>query len=940
MNVSLFNTLVPALLHTLWIGLIAAAGLFLALRIIPSRRTQLRYALSIAALLSLFLGGLVAWELPAKPAPRAAPVVQATEIETAPVAISNPQPIATPSAAAVEQNPTHTNWRQWLGIIWMAGATLSLLRLIRISFAIRKQIRQSRIVDNPAVMRLTAELAKVAGISRRIALLTGEHIVQPAVTGIFRPAIFLPLSAVTGLPEWQLRAILAHEIAHIARHDFLINALQLLSETVLFFNPAAWWIHRRIREEREACCDALAARWIDSSHELAETLIEQAATIPSALPAFGDSGTVKGRIQRLLGQQPHLKLPWKSLLLVTLFATAGLVIAQRGTAKAVGYLKRLETLTEIQGQYDDPAKAIARTTTNLFDEITVEIPVRIPKESSSIFPAAITLLCGPNGYETTKSLTENNIIKQSEDRVLLKLSLNRLYSQIGCITHFAIEGQNIAHCESTGAAADEYGIIRLPEIELFPGFEGRLRFLSPDRSPVTNVSVAICDQAGYYKLQKTEKYYSLSHCSSTPVSFSMIPPDGFVYEHRKITFEPNKVTDWILQPGIPFSGTILNQQGNPVVGAEIRLAGGPGNTIPWRVNEYNVVAVTDTSGRFSFTRMTTEDPYNLLFIADGYMGKASGLITAQDNEQTFTLRPQKRLEVRLKNMQLLKRNNLEFSTPIRLNQHGAHNIRLPEEWCTLVSSNSTSAVYKLNNLWEGDSAWYARNNTLCMGNLSHDFDPLKIGDTLTIDIADKLSREKQRIPHTFTIRLVPPNNEPTPQGTMEIWHVAWLGRVPSSYSIPPNGEIQAKIKTISNSEIRIKSKAITGYKVDHTFTADSTNMVVDVPLIPTGCIMITCTDENGNPQKDYSVTVETQGQIPVYDGSSTINNRVYIDSTIALDQPIRVRIWKTTPDGNIMTEHWTDWFTLTEDQPVKKITCTLRDPRPINVLQRLKSETR
>ena len=80
----------------------------------------------------------------------------------------------------------------------------------------------------------------------------------PTVIGWLRPVVLVPASALAGMTPQQLEAILAHELAHIRRHDYLVNLLQTLVETLLFYHPAVWWLSRRIRIERENCCDDLA----------------------------------------------------------------------------------------------------------------------------------------------------------------------------------------------------------------------------------------------------------------------------------------------------------------------------------------------------------------------------------------------------------------------------------------------------------------------------------------------------------------------------------------------------------------------------------------------------------------------------------------------------------------------------------------------------------
>ena len=68
----------------------------------------------------------------------------------------------------------------------------------------------------------------------------------------------MPVSALAGLTPRQVEAILAHELAHIRRHDYVVNLLQTVVETLLFYHPAVWWLSHRIRVERENCCDDLA----------------------------------------------------------------------------------------------------------------------------------------------------------------------------------------------------------------------------------------------------------------------------------------------------------------------------------------------------------------------------------------------------------------------------------------------------------------------------------------------------------------------------------------------------------------------------------------------------------------------------------------------------------------------------------------------------------
>ena len=106
--------------------------------------------------------------------------------------------------------------------------------------------------------RMATRLSRRLHIGRAITLLESALVDVPTVIGWLKPVVLLPASALAGLSPQQLEAILAHELAHIRRHDYLVNLLQTLVETVLFYHPAVWWLSRRIRIERENCCDDLA----------------------------------------------------------------------------------------------------------------------------------------------------------------------------------------------------------------------------------------------------------------------------------------------------------------------------------------------------------------------------------------------------------------------------------------------------------------------------------------------------------------------------------------------------------------------------------------------------------------------------------------------------------------------------------------------------------
>ena len=132
-------------------------------------------------------------------------------------------------------------------------------------------------------------LARVDALARRLGL---EHPVRvivasiadgPATVGWLRPVILIPPAVVMGITPAQLDALLAHEIAHIRRHDYLINMLQMAVETVFFYHPAIWWASKRIRIEREICCDEAAVAASGDPYGYAEALTRIAREV---MPRF------------------------------------------------------------------------------------------------------------------------------------------------------------------------------------------------------------------------------------------------------------------------------------------------------------------------------------------------------------------------------------------------------------------------------------------------------------------------------------------------------------------------------------------------------------------------------------------------------------------------------------------------------------------------------
>ena len=190
----------------------------------------------------------------------------------------------------------------WLVEFWFAGVVFLSLRsaggILLIEHLRRKETRP---ITNE-LHELCLELQRRMGLTRAIRYCESLQLDAPAVAGWLRPVVLVPFSALSGLSTAQLEAVIAHELAHIQRYDAFVNLFQVGVETLLFYHPAVWWIGKRIRIEREHCCDdvavALCGNAVTYAHAL--TRIAESKPAPQLVMAANRSPLVE-RIARLLG---------------------------------------------------------------------------------------------------------------------------------------------------------------------------------------------------------------------------------------------------------------------------------------------------------------------------------------------------------------------------------------------------------------------------------------------------------------------------------------------------------------------------------------------------------------------------------------------------------------------------------------------------------------
>jgi beta-lactamase regulating signal transducer with metallopeptidase domain len=243
-----------ALLHFLWQGALVAL-LLLAFRMLArSALAPMRYAAGcMAMLLMLAVFAVTVFRSypsttpPVSAPPSAALAQHATKVAPGPVkAAAHPSPI------------NHlAGLLQWLACLWLLGVAALSFYTAAGWLRLQKLKRRESPPADTALLAMLEALKHRLGISRAVRLYTSAIAQVPSVIGWLRPVILFPVTALTGLNESQLRAILAHELAHIRRHDYLVNLLQTAVETLLFYHPAVWWVGKQIRQADPAGARAL-----------------------------------------------------------------------------------------------------------------------------------------------------------------------------------------------------------------------------------------------------------------------------------------------------------------------------------------------------------------------------------------------------------------------------------------------------------------------------------------------------------------------------------------------------------------------------------------------------------------------------------------------------------------------------------------------------------
>ncbi len=293
------------LVHFLWQGLLVAFILKSLLFIIDKNKSKLRYTLATLAMLSNALLAMLTFTM----------VYPDTNAGIN--SYLSPIPLTSLVNELTQQNALLTYQELLPSILAYSLPYISLLWLATIVILASKLLIEIRNVNNlpmhssispsSALSARFDELAKQIKLAKTPKLLISLKAEVPMAIGWLKPVVLLPATMVTGLNSAQLEMLILHELAHIRRHDYLVNFLQTLIELLFFFHPGVHWIGKQMRNEREYCSDDIAVQHCGDAIAYAHTLTDTASlcaknhfhTIPTmAMAASG--GDLKERVLRLV----------------------------------------------------------------------------------------------------------------------------------------------------------------------------------------------------------------------------------------------------------------------------------------------------------------------------------------------------------------------------------------------------------------------------------------------------------------------------------------------------------------------------------------------------------------------------------------------------------------------------------------------------------------
>jgi beta-lactamase regulating signal transducer with metallopeptidase domain len=304
-------------IHALWTGGFVGGLAALLLAILGDQRARLRYAIAYGALMLMILVPLA---------------ITATSVD---FYTRGTRLQVTGLVEHTVGMPTFVAWRGPLvrgaAVLWMAGLFVGIVAVARAWRRSRVIGRADAIDCDPIVRRRAASIAAKLGVTRDVRILASPVTDVPMVYGWRRVTMILPLGVGGNLDATQLNAVIAHELAHVRRLDYLANLLQLAADVILWFHPLARRLSQRARLEREYCCDDDAVRVTDDRVTYVQALARLEDARHEGPVVAVRSSHLLDRIQRLVGEPRPVVTPLRAatgLVVTIVLASVVAMLAQ------------------------------------------------------------------------------------------------------------------------------------------------------------------------------------------------------------------------------------------------------------------------------------------------------------------------------------------------------------------------------------------------------------------------------------------------------------------------------------------------------------------------------------------------------------------------------------------------------------------------------------
>ncbi|HAR34709.1 MAG TPA: hypothetical protein DCR95_11680 [Desulfobacter sp.] len=338
------------LLHSLWQGGIIAAGLSLALWWIRDQNAQRRHNWAAGALFLFLLATTVTfWQV--------LKGLQQLNL-TAPFAENDPSGSEQIFLLLYPGSFDHPALLKMFILFWCAGVILMTLKACTGLYCVRSlRLRDVQLLPRFWQDQITRWFEQWQ-LHIAVPVLVSARIQTPMVVGIFRQTLLLPVGFLTTLPPDYIKAILAHEVAHLLRKDALVNLLQTVMEVFFFYHPAVWWISSQVRTEREFCCDDFAVHQCGRPMDLARALLELQQLQNKSLalaPVLSAAGRLQQRVKRLFLTKENTMDLRQKIVAIAFVLAAGLMILP------------LQSISNSKNEVDDTKKKTEKV------EVTVEV---------------------------------------------------------------------------------------------------------------------------------------------------------------------------------------------------------------------------------------------------------------------------------------------------------------------------------------------------------------------------------------------------------------------------------------------------------------------------------------------------------------------------------------------------------------------------------------